>query len=135
MSPLRRPFAISITGIACAYAIWKELQFVAAVALVGCLCIIYKTRVRCYIDEIVSLLGRAKTAKYKDMEIELTGGSPFTSGRRVYSTYIPCAQPWVQIMVAQLYGHQIGMILRMHKEKTTLRAEFKEEDISDLHWL
>jgi hypothetical protein len=131
---LREPFAVAVATSACAYAIWKGLQLVAVVALLGLLFIIYRTKARYCLDQLVFLFGRTRTAKFKDMEIELADGHPLAASGCVYSEYIRHAQPWVQIMAAQLYGHQIGLILRIYREEEMLRTELKEKDLSDLQW-
>ena len=131
---LSQALAFSVAGVVCGYAMWKELQFLAIGAFVALLLIMYKGIVKSYLEKVVFLFSHAKTAKYGDIEIDLKEGRLLSESGRIYSQYFSQSPPWIQAMIAQLFGHQIGLILRLYREDEIPMSEVKSKDANELQW-
>ena len=107
----RRPkdiLAFLLSGVLCGYATWRNLQFVAIVAFVGALCVVYKPTVVRAAEIALDLLGRITQAKYADLE--------FHVGRDAIGGVLGADAPaWMRAVLSSMTSNHVGLVLAVHK--------------------
>ena len=106
---IKKAFAILLCISLGAYATFKQMQLLAVISLIATLAILYKYQTQKIINIILDLLSSTRQAKLGKMEVQIDKKIEDISDR------IAKQVGWVQILLSQLTGDEIGLLLAISK--------------------